>query len=55
MKCAAVFAAMGFTSQIHASTRNCKGSHQFPIGRQTPDATKQVDESTLFLWRAPRS
>jgi cyclopropane fatty-acyl-phospholipid synthase-like methyltransferase len=26
-------------------------SHEFPIGRWTPDATKQVDEATLFLWR----
>ena len=26
-------------------------SHQFPIGRWTPDATKQVDESQLLLWR----
>jgi SAM-dependent methyltransferase len=26
-------------------------SHQFPIGRWTPDATKQVDESLLLLWR----
>lgn len=29
-------------------------SHQFPIGRWPPDATRQVDESTLFLWRVPR-
>ena len=26
-------------------------SHQFPIGRWTPDATRQVDESLLLLWR----
>jgi SAM-dependent methyltransferase len=26
-------------------------SHQFPIGRWTPDATRQVDEAQLFLWR----
>lgn len=26
-------------------------SHQFPIGRWTPDETRQVDESQLFLWR----
>ena len=31
-------------------------SHQFPIGRWTPDAKKQVDEAELFLWsvRAPQ-
>lgn len=28
-------------------------SHQFPIGRWTPDATKQVDESQLLMWRLP--
>jgi SAM-dependent methyltransferase len=28
-------------------------SHQFPIGRWAPDTTRQVDESTLRLWRVP--
>jgi predicted RNA methylase len=26
-------------------------SHEFQIGRWPPDATKQVDEAQLFLWR----
>jgi SAM-dependent methyltransferase len=29
-------------------------SHEFPMPGWTPDATKQVDESTILLWRVPQ-